>query len=140
MHILYRPLLLGLVALERELISPTELVEAFRSWRLRPESSFGHLLVERGHLSEDCLGSLAKLLSDSFHEDEPGGKEPDSRAATMTWQHETASLGAKSEPTKSHDWRSQSTREFAEADQAGYAAMRYRPIRLHAMGGLGQVF
>src|SRR5436305_1497487 len=125
MHILDRPLLLGLVALERDLISPTELVEAFRSWRLQPESSFGHLLVERGNLSEDCISSLAKLLADSFHADERGPKEPDSRAATMTWQHDTAALAAKNEITKAH-WSRHSTDGLAEGDDAGYSALRYR--------------
>src|SRR5438876_455096 len=104
MHILDRPLLLGLAALERDLISPTQLIDAFRTWRHQPESSLGRILAERGNLSDECIQSLEQLLADSLHIDATADTGTDGNAPTKTWQHNTASLAADGEPTTSHHW------------------------------------
>src|SRR5438552_871176 len=101
MHILDRPLLVGLAALERDLISPTQLIDAFRTWRHQPESSLGRILAERGNLSDECIQSLEKMFADSFHANESADTSSDGNARTRIWQHDTASMGADGEQTTS---------------------------------------
>lgn len=139
MHIIDRPLLLGLIALERELISPTELIDAFRWWRRQPESSLGRILAERGNLSNECLESLEKVVADSF---EANTREPNSAGAgpTRTWQHNTALLAADAELTTSFRSSRRSRQPGADTVNDAFPVLRYQPLRLHAMGGLGQVF
>jgi hypothetical protein len=65
MHPLDRPLLLGLIALEREFVSSAELIDAFRAWRNKPHESLGQILAARGKLSAEKIESLEHYLADS---------------------------------------------------------------------------
>src|SRR5687767_5558698 len=65
MHPLDRPLLLGLMALEREFVSSAELIDAFRAWRNKPDESLGQILAARGKLSAEKIESLEHYLAES---------------------------------------------------------------------------
>jgi tRNA A-37 threonylcarbamoyl transferase component Bud32 len=129
MHPLDRPLLLGLIALEREFVSSAELIDAFRAWRNKPDESLGQILAARGKLSAEKIESLEQYLADSSLGAPTRALRPDSTpkfgGAELTAPHLHTPSDARP-PKDGTGWPETST--------------RFKPVKLHAQGGLGQVF
>jgi tRNA A-37 threonylcarbamoyl transferase component Bud32/tetratricopeptide (TPR) repeat protein len=138
MHALDRPLLLGLLALERQFVTADELVEAFRIWRAEPADALGNILAFRAKLSADQVRLLDDLVADSSPLPNPNAANDLDASPTTTWRPEATSIAGGVNPTKSPD---APVAELAAEDlNRGGVSARFKPIHLHARGGLGHVF
>ena len=128
MHPLDRPLLLGLVALEHELVSSAELIDAFRAWRKQPDESLGQILAARGKLSAERIQSLEQYLAESSLI--PDSAQSSSLAApTTTLRPESTPKLAGAEPTTpSTSGRRASSSRCRRGDRRRRADTRYAGV------------
>src|SRR5581483_9085581 len=134
MHALDRPLLSGLVALERQFVTAEELIDAFRIWCDQPSGSLTEILASRGKWSVERAESLEKLVSNSSILPERSSPSADSEGRKSTCQSEATSIDDHTGPGVV------TLRLSPEVDSKAEAPSRFKPIQLHARGGLGQVF
>jgi serine/threonine-protein kinase len=135
-----RNLLFAVLALQNELAKPDDVLAAMQAWVAAKHRSLGELLVERGALDpEHCrlLDALieAQLARHCTAEQSLVALDPSNRArqllakiADPDVQASLAALPANSGPETTLDYR---------PTEAG---PRYRVLRPHAEGGLGEVF
>src|SRR5688572_23547732 len=132
-----RPLLVGLLALEQNLVSPGDLIDAFRAWRRQPADSLGQILAARGNLTFERLSTLERLVAESAAESNTEDTL-DWSPPTTSWRPPSTFVSAGDSPTASMAALPRSSSvTFSAAENAGG---RYRPLRLHAQGGLGRVY
>jgi tetratricopeptide (TPR) repeat protein/tRNA A-37 threonylcarbamoyl transferase component Bud32 len=110
-----RALLLAIFALRRNLISRDDLVGVLSHWTGGPDSSLGRLLLGQGRLTSQDLQLLGALVEEHLRIPPPELTGPYAPAPS-------ADFGAGPGPG------------IAQAGQ------RYRVLRPHARGGLGEVF
>jgi serine/threonine protein kinase len=131
-----RNLLVGVVALQRDLISRDELIDAMHEWAKNQARSLGQILLDRASLDQDTLVLLDTLVD---RELEQLDSERISQVAT--------SLAAPGETVDS-ELRNGSAAGLSCADlvvdersQVWDAGLRtrYRVLWPHARGGLGQI-
>jgi eukaryotic-like serine/threonine-protein kinase len=131
----FSDLLLGLFALKNGQIAPAQLVSAFDVWMRAGGRRMAEILIERGALDErgrallDVLvAAHVKLLATSSSETPESSGDPESSAtvpsATIAYVGST--------PPGSVD-----KRDFPRSNAEGE---RFRILRPHARGGLGEVF
>src|SRR5262245_7868588 len=126
-----RNTLLGDLAVRLELLTPEALAEVVRAWERDPGTSLGQLLVARGLLHADELVHLEALVEGCLQR----------RAqAALGWP----TLGTEGEIAATLTPEEGTLLPPQEAPPGGAAgnsgASRYRVLRLHASGGLGEVF
>jgi hypothetical protein len=136
-----RNLLFGVLALQADLLDATRFAEACSAWAARKDTPLASLLVERGWLSPedrdgveqflerklkkhagDVQGSLAEVLSEPMRQSLAGIADPDvchtlSGVASADGDHEKATVNYQP-----------------------VGRDRYTLTRLHAQGGIGQVW
>ena len=150
-----RHLLFGLLALQTGIISPEQLVLAFRAWTRDKSKSLADHLKARGDLDDEDRAAVEALAA--RHLKRNGGDLEKSLAALPANRSTRASLAALGEPeieaTLARVARSMN-RHATEADDdfdpnrtAGLSlgtatgdGQRFRLLRPHARGGLGEVF
>src|SRR2546428_9315412 len=98
MHALDRPLLSGLVALERQFVTAEELIDAFRLWCDQPDGSLGQILASRGKWSVERAESLEKLVSGSSILHKQSSQSESGDEPKSTWQSEATSIDDRGEP------------------------------------------
>jgi WD40 repeat protein/serine/threonine protein kinase len=146
-----RDLLFGLLALQNGLIDQGQLVAAFQAWTLDRNRTLADLLVERGALPGTQRDLLIALVN--VHVQRHGGDVQESLAAVSigrSTRERLAGLGdAALEATLGH---AGSVRDAPDIDDdpdrtpsyvvgaAVSESRRFRVLRPHARGGLGQVF
>jgi serine/threonine-protein kinase len=158
-----RNLLFGILALQMDFISRDALVEAMNAWVLDKKKSLGQILVERGALRENAQ-SLLELLVEKhleMHDGQPhkslasvaalaqvrddlqGVADPDLHATLAS-----TLLPGEATPQNDHTPSpAADTRTDPPASPGKLAAgsptasgPRFRVLRPHARGGLGEVF
>jgi serine/threonine-protein kinase len=120
-----RNLLFGVLALQADLLDNDRFAEACSAWAARKDTPLADLLVERGWLTPDAR-SLIDLLLKCFLK-RHGGDAHASLAAVAGPEVRRA-LDTVDDPEVAHS--------LASLPPAG----RYRLLRPHARGGLGEVF
>ena len=135
-----RNLLFAVLALQNELAKPDDVLAAMQAWVAAKHRPLGELLVERGALDPEhrrLLDALieAQLARHGTAEQSLVALDPSNRArqllakiADPDVQASLAALPANSGPETTLDYR---------PTEAG---PRYRVLRPHAEGGLGEVF
>src|SRR5438045_4121720 len=103
MHALDRPLLFGLLALERQFVTAEELVEAFRIWRNQPDGTLDNILASRGKLSTERVRLLEELLADWSLLPKAGVARDLDAGPTTTWRPEATSIANGIDPTRLPD-------------------------------------
>jgi tetratricopeptide (TPR) repeat protein/tRNA A-37 threonylcarbamoyl transferase component Bud32 len=148
-----RNLLFGILALQNDFISRDQLVEAMNAWAIARHRPLGDLLTERGLGREehDLLEALVNRQLAKHH----GDAEKSLRAIELSSsacsalaavpdadvQASLADLNTLSVNATTDDVRT--TPPNATTDHVprpGASAVRYRVLRPHARGGLGEVF
>jgi eukaryotic-like serine/threonine-protein kinase len=144
-----RDLLFGLLALQNGLIDQGQLVSAFQAWTRDKARPLADYLASRGDLDGDDRVAVEALVARHLkkHGDDPGRSLAAIHAGPST--HESlARLGdADIEASLGHV-RPASTQAGDDADRtASYSVgtttsdgQRFRVLRPHARGGLGEVF
>jgi serine/threonine-protein kinase len=147
-----RNLILGLLALQMDFLTREQLLDAMNAWMLRKTTPLGDILRERGVLSERRLELLHGMVEE--HVEQHGDAQASLAALRVEAsvrhdldrlddadvQASLASLAARTRPGASEDSLS-SPAIVAPSRSAPLAnGMRFRPLREHARGGLGEVF
>ncbi len=147
-----RHLLFGLLALQNGLIDQGALVAAFQAWTRDKTRSLADQLVARGDLDADARAGLEAIVA--LHVKKHGDVEH-SLAAVPANRSTRASLAALGEPeieatlarvTRNHN--GQATEADDDPDRTSTLSVgaatsegqRFRLLRPHARGGLGEVF
>jgi serine/threonine-protein kinase len=145
-----RNLLFGLLALQNGLIQQTQLVAAFHAWTCDKSRLLADHFVERGDLDGDDRAAVEALVA--RHLKRHGDDVEQSLAAIPTGKSTRESLANLDDPdiqaTLGHVATGNGCTELEDADRtASYAigtatsdGQRFRLLRPHARGGLGEVF
>ena len=143
-----RNLLFGIVALQMDLITRDTLIAAMNAWVLDKERTLGELLEEQGALAAGDRALLEPLVN--RHIEQHGGDAAQSLASlsSVEWiRHGLAAHGpADAEFHVSlNRLRSTSVESDPHATEphigaAGPPGARFRILKFHARGGLGEVF
>lgn len=143
-----RNLLLGILALQMDFITRDQLIEAMNGWVLDKNQSLEEVLFNQGRLSKRRCELLATLVEEHLAEHHDDVQQSLSGllprvadGAALSSQIEDADVQAslaavsalRNAPTDL-----QMTAQYAAPDPAS-PAMRFRVLRPHARGGLGQV-
>ena len=134
-----RDLLLGLYALESGAIDRERFVSAIRAWNGSPDRTLSEVLAGPGGLDEVTLagleGRVARDLEPPGHDtkaghstDPDGPGRPRDAEATETFAHAGPPLDGLNDPTG------------RDPTYIGGGGGRFRVVRPHARGGLGEVF
>jgi serine/threonine-protein kinase len=154
-----RNLLFGVLALQMDFIARDSLVEAMNAWVLDKKKPLGQILVERDALREDARQVLDALVEKhlELHGGDPkrslasvqaiGSLREDIQQISDSELHE--SLAAVPPIPSEGDGRA-STKDGSAADPFATrwttvgtptsSGLRFRKLRPHARGGLGEVF
>jgi serine/threonine-protein kinase len=143
----YRDLLLGILALQTGFISQDALGAALRGWGPERRQPLGQLLVEQGALSQDAYALLPPLVEK--HLQSHGGAADKALAAVGAVSAVREALRqipdpelqahlATLTPAPKTDLDPHATLPPRAAPPA--AGQRFRILRPHAKGGLGEVF
>jgi serine/threonine protein kinase len=142
-----RNLLFGVLALQNDFISRDDLVAAFAVWVADKARPLGQVLVDRGALDEARRALLEALAGE--HLQQHGGDPAASLAAVSSLGSVRDDLGQLADPDLQASLSTATSRATvaggaAEAT-ASYAGTstggggRFRILRPHAQGGLGQI-
>jgi len=118
-------LLVGLLALRKGLIDGDQLLDALELWQSVPNRQLEDILRSRGLLTLDQLGELRGLALER-HDEQPA----DDPLLTVAYQGSSQTDHTGERPRK----------ELARSRAAGAGDSRFRILRSHARGGLGEVF
>jgi serine/threonine protein kinase len=142
-----RNLIFGLLALQMDFVSREQLLDAMNAWMLDKQTPLGDILCRRGVLTEEERTDIDRLVDRHIkrHGDdpkaslaalraEPGVRHDLHRLGDPDMQASIASLASSPAehqiPTTVHD----------ALPPTLPASLRYRRLRGHAKGGLGEVF
>jgi hypothetical protein len=152
-----RNLLFGILAWQMDFISRDALVQALSAWDLDKHKPLGQILLEQGHLNDHRLHLLQEIVAEHLraHNDDPqqslaavnalgsarrflemiahAGAQASLDSVSSAADTDSGATGPYQPPPKSHEPAE------VQADTLG-VTMRYRVLRPHAKGGLGQVF
>jgi serine/threonine-protein kinase len=147
-----RNLIFGLLALQMDFLTREQLLDAMNAWMLRKTTPLGDILRERGVLSDRRLALLHGMVEEHVeqHGDavaslaalrvEASVRYDLDRLDDADVQASLASLAARTRPGASEDSLSPPA-ILAPSPSAPLAnGMRFRRLREHARGGLGEVF
>ncbi len=143
-----RNLLFGILALQNNLVDRAGLLDGFNRWIERKSIPIGEILVERGALGageRDLLEALVEKYLEKF-----GGDPRKSLEALSSISSLREDLSRIADPDlqaslphvlagRSAGDDGDRTRTVPPDEQPGFALSRFRILRFHARGGLGQV-
>jgi tetratricopeptide (TPR) repeat protein len=147
-----RNLIFGLLALQMDFITREQLLDALHAWMLAKHNPLGQVLCRRGFLAEDARADLERLVDRYIkgHGSDPRASlaalrvEPLIRSQLLHLKDADVqhSIAALSPPPP--DMASLATLAPIEAGTAppspAAPGVRFRRLREHARGGLGEVF
>ena len=143
-----RDLLFGLLALQNGFIGRDALVAAFGAWIADKSRPLDRILLDQGHLDADCHALLMGLVRQhlKLHGDDPEQSLADlgamGSALRRLMELGDADLADQPRPRRRGPARRHSdpdaTATFLGAPTS--AGGRFRVLRLHAEGGLGEVY
>ncbi|MBI81766.1 MAG: hypothetical protein CMJ81_01090 [Planctomycetaceae bacterium] len=147
-------LLFGVLALKMDFIDQDQLVQSMNAWVLEKSRSLSDILVEQGTLSKSRVAVLEALIEEHLkeHQNDPERSLGAVTSVTMSLQDVRQALGnmgdadiqqsltgvtAAFEPQMASEDATQTQGDPSGAQAA--ASQRFRVLRPHAKGGLGQV-
>jgi serine/threonine protein kinase/tetratricopeptide (TPR) repeat protein len=140
-----RNLLFGILALQMDFICRDMLVEAMHAWVLDKSKPLGQILADRGALSSNRLLLLEALVEE--HRKQHGGDPEKSLAALSSVGSLRKDLAEIVDPdleaSLAHVSRDRAADDYSTISWVGAptsSGLRFRIVRPHAKGGLGEVF
>jgi serine/threonine protein kinase len=143
-----RNLLFGILALQMDFISRDALIAAMNAWVLEKTKPLGQILVEQGALESDAHALLEPLVKKhlAMHGGDPerslavlsslgSARNALEQIADPDVQASLAQVSAN-RPAEEHSWPTR----MSWAGTPTSAGLRFRILRPHARGGLGEVF
>jgi serine/threonine-protein kinase len=137
-----RNLLLGVLALQMNFIDREALVAAVHAWAGDKAKPLGQLLLQQGRLTAGQLQALDALLVQYLRAHDGDARRSLGALATVPQLRSLLAPVADAEvrTTLADAGPATETDEAPEGIAAGNGASRYRVLRPHARGGLGEVF
>src|SRR5437660_3698618 len=135
-----RNLLFGIMALQMDFINRDALIAAMNAWVLDKTKPLGQILVEQGTLSPEHLGLLDAVVQAhirAHHDDPQQSLASVSSIGSVRDELEQIS-DADVQASVAHVSDAFATRASALGTRTS-AGSRFRILRFHARGGLGQV-
>ena len=138
-----RNLLFGILAVQMDFITRDQLVAGMNAWVLEKHKPLGQILIEQGALDADNRAWLDAGVERHLAKH---GDDPEKSLAAVPvspWLKEQikslchADIESEPGPSRRRSPDSMATKSYAAADAPG---LRYRILRPHAKGGLGEVF
>ena len=140
-----RNLLFGILALQMDFINRDQLVAAMNAWVLDKAKPLGQILLEQKSLAAGDRALLEPLVD--RHVAQHGGPEKSLAALGQTSSLEQSLAGVKDNDVEASLARLQPTAASLSSGtldwrsaRPGYSGPRFRVLRPHARGGLGEVF
>lgn len=140
-----RNLLFGILAVQSGFCTGPQLVEAMNAWTLAKERPLGEILVERGFLQKDEHDLLTALVAKQLSKH--GGDVDKSLASLTPIPRLRAELHRIGDPDVEQSLAALPSSQAGDPDHTRThetsstgEAVRYRILRPHARGGLGEVF
>ncbi len=141
-------LLLGILALQMDFINRDQLIAAMHAWVLDKSKSLGDVLVAQGVLAPKRLTLLESLVEEHLHQHgNDAGRSLAAVGASGVAQAALAQVDDSSvretlsillgEPSACLEPGAEKTTAYQPVTVLG---LRYRALRPHAQGGLGEVF
>src|SRR2546429_70141 len=130
-----RNALLGLFAVRIELLGPEALAEAVRAWERDASKPLGQFLVAHGLLQEGELALLEPLVDNCLKRQAQGAPIDANLPTKSTAVSVTRTLEGAPPPPQAVSPSSPS-----DGTTSSSGPSRYRVLRPHAKGGLGEVF
>jgi serine/threonine-protein kinase len=143
-----RNLLFGILALQMDFIDRDALIQAMNAWVLEKSRPLGLILRDQGHLASQRLDLLNALVQEHLaaHHGDPQ-QSLAALAVPASIHQDLRSLadhdlqGSLNGTPSSHDTDPGATGPYLTGPQVGSNfGLRYRVLRPHAKGGLGEVF
>jgi eukaryotic-like serine/threonine-protein kinase len=143
-----RNLLFGILALQLDFVGKDALIQAMNAWVLEKSRPLGQILLEQGALNADEQALLEALVRKHLQKHDDDAEK--SLAAVHSARSARAELEQISDPdlkaslarvpaARADEEDPNATRDLAGAPQMP-AGLRFRVLRPHARGGLGEVF
>ena len=138
-------LLFGVMAVQNDFISRDALIEAMGAWVLDKSRRLGEILVQRGDLSAERFALLDALVNEhiKLHDNDP----EKSLAAAASVSSLRVQLSQIADPDLQASLHVAGSARAADLDSTelhvpreATPGLRYRILRPHAKGGLGEVF
>jgi len=143
-----RNLLFGILALQMDFISRDALIGAMHAWVLEKTKPLGQILLEQGMLRQDARALLESLVQK--HLEMHGGDAEKSLAAVSSIGSTREELKQIADPELHASLAHVSVDRNDQSDPFGTrpgsretptsSGLRFRVLRPHARGGLGEVF
>ena len=148
-----RNLLFGILAVQLDFVTRDALIAGMGAWLLDKGKSLSDILCDQGHLTPERLQLLTALVAEHLrqHNDDPQRSLAALSSIPRTFQQQLAALPdaavqqsiamvgeAKAQPVSTDD--ADPNRTIAQPLSPPGPPNRYRILRLHARGGLGEVF
>jgi serine/threonine-protein kinase len=140
-HSADRNLLFGILALQVNFITRDALVKGMNAWVLEKHRSLGEILVEQGALRQDLHDALAVMVQKHLElHDNDAQKSLAAVSSVASVRNDLeqiadADVQASVGHVAADSWRTQ-----VPTDPASPRRIRYKRLRPHAKGGLGEVF
>ena len=142
-----RNLLFGILALQLDLIGRDGLVDALRDWTTQKDKPLGQILVERGDLSAARRELLEPLVDEHVrrHDDDPAASLASVSSldqGTVDWHrvHDVDVAESLAVRRLTRNIKQSNEKSGSAAEGTKTSADRYRVLRPHARGGIGEVF
>ena len=139
-----RNLLFGILALQIDFVGRDPLVAAMNAWVLAKHRPLGDILRERGALGEDEHALLEALVAAPAgparrrRREEPGGARPVAFGPRGPRRRRRRRRAGQPGPPRARRPSPESTAAYVPGPDAD--GVRFRILRPHAKGGLGEVF
>jgi eukaryotic-like serine/threonine-protein kinase len=140
-----RNLLFGILAVQSGFCTATQLVEAMNAWTLAKQRPLGDILLEHGFLLQDEHDLIAALVAKQLAKH--GGDVDKSLAALSPTPRFAAQLARIADADVQQSLAAWSSANADDTDRtrayeasASGDSIRYRILRPHARGGLGEVY
>jgi eukaryotic-like serine/threonine-protein kinase len=142
-----RHLMFGLIALQVGLIDQAQLVAAFQAWARDKTRALADFLADHGDLDNDGRAAVESMVALHLKKH---GSDPEKSLASIpgdrSARERLAAIGDReltgvvtSLASRANDADSESTRTYS-VGSATSGGQRFRIVRPHARGGLGEVF
>jgi eukaryotic-like serine/threonine-protein kinase len=139
-----RNLLFGVLALQLDFIHPDALITAMNSWALNKSTPLGDILCEQGALSKQRRDLLEALVQDHLTEHGDARSSLESMSMPIALRDGLGAHGIADKDLltslETLSTRTLPSRGDTTASLPAAPSTRYRRMRLHARGGLGEVF
>jgi serine/threonine protein kinase len=138
-----RNLLLGILAFQAQLLDEPSLIAGMRAWMHTRSKSLGQVLLEQGSLTLEGLARLDHLIQkhlseETVLEDKNFALSPND--STRDRERERTGQPANPVGTSTRAELPGATQAPSTGCTSERLSERYQIVRLHAQGGLGQVF